>query len=91
MQDGALWIYPLTKLVTLGDTSALVDYTFGSKTVVHQFCGICGVALFEKFLNPASRFRECTAINVRTTNELPAKEVRIQKTEGKSDLPLYQV
>ncbi|KAJ7279699.1 Mss4-like protein [Mycena rebaudengoi] len=87
-RDAALWIYPLKKLVTVQDTTnALVGYTFAKKTVEHQFCGNCGVALFERY---QPRFRTL-AINVRTMNDLVLAEVQIEKEDGKKDLPLYEV
>jgi hypothetical protein len=77
----------LKTLVTVQDTTnALVGYTFGPKKVAHEFCGICGVSLFERFDESPE-----LAINVRTMNDLALAELQLKKEDGKADLPLYEV
>jgi hypothetical protein len=73
-----------TQVTVQDTTNALVRYTFGPKRVGHEFCGICGVAVFE----PSG---PTLAINVRTMNDIVIAELLLEKLDGKADLPLYEV
>ncbi|KAJ7133561.1 Mss4-like protein, partial [Mycena epipterygia] len=64
--DAALWTYPATSTVAYKNEDALVEYTFGKKTTFHGFCGICGVAIRERFVG-AGRDQH-VALNVRAMN-----------------------
>jgi hypothetical protein len=76
----------LKTLFTVQDTTnALIGYTFWRKKVAHEFCGTCGVSLFERFESPT------LAINARTMNDLALTELQLQKADGKGILPLYEV
>jgi hypothetical protein len=86
-QDGALWTYPETPAVTFNGLDSLVEYTFGRKITYHGFCTICGVAIRERFLAP----RTDTALNIRTMNGLDLATVKVEKGDGKSMLPAYEV
>jgi hypothetical protein len=63
----------------------LVGYTFGPQKRAHEFCGICGVALFGRAEGPTR------AINVRGINNIALAELQLTKYDGKADLPLYEV
>jgi hypothetical protein len=86
-QDGALWTFPETTAVTFKGLDSLVEYTFGMKSTYHGFCTICGVAIRERFLGP----RTDTALNIRTMNGLDLASVKLEKEDGKSMLPAYEV
>ncbi|KAJ7443538.1 Mss4-like protein [Mycena latifolia] len=87
-RDGALWIYPETMAVTFKGVDSLAEYAFGPKAVFHGFCKVCGVAIRERFIAPS-----CTdvALNVRTMNGFDLSGVEIEKMDGKSMLPAYEV
>ncbi|KAJ7343829.1 glutathione-dependent formaldehyde-activating enzyme [Mycena albidolilacea] len=87
-RDGALWIYPQTSAVTFKGLDSLVEYTFGTKTTFHGFCKNCGVAIRERFDPPQS---SGTALNVRTINGLDLSTLQLEKEDGKSMLPPYEM
>lgn len=87
-QDGALWVYPDTTRVIFKGLNSLVEYKFGPKMVCHGFCGICGVAIRERFLADGATD---TALNVRTMNGLDVAALEIIKLDGKADFPAYEV
>ncbi|KAJ7912422.1 glutathione-dependent formaldehyde-activating enzyme [Mycena leptocephala] len=85
-RDGALWTYPETTVVTFNGLDSLAEYTFANKVVYHGFCTICGVAIRERFLEDTDM-----ALNVRTMNGLDLATVKVEKGDGKSMLPAYEV
>nr|GAT46471.1 glutathione-dependent formaldehyde-activating enzyme [Mycena chlorophos] len=92
-RDGSLWTYPLTKEITFRGLESATEYTFALKVTYHGFCKICGVSMFERFTGQedGKERSEWTALNVRTFNELNLKELKLEQSDGLSDLPLYQV
>jgi hypothetical protein len=87
MQHGALWTYPETTTVTFDGLDSLVEYTFGPKVVHHEFCAICGVAIRARL----RATRTDMALNVRTMNGLDLATLKIEKMDGKSWLPAYEI
>ncbi|KAF8190407.1 Mss4-like protein [Mycena galopus ATCC 62051] len=75
-RDGVLWTYPLIADVTVHTQESLVEYSFGRKLIVHGFCGICSVHVWEKFFKPEKV--HTIGLNVRAIDgfnftELPTK------------------
>jgi hypothetical protein len=87
MQHGALWTYPEMTAVTFKGLDSLVEYTFGPKVVHHGFCVICGVAIRARL----RATRTDMALNVRTMNGLDLTTLKIEKMDGKSWLPAYEI
>ena len=84
-QDAALWTYPATSNVTYKNLDALVEYGFAKKTTLHGFCGTCGVAIRERFVDDPEM-----ALNVRTMNGLDLAGLETKKYDGKAQLPVYE-
>ncbi|KAJ7250660.1 Mss4-like protein, partial [Mycena rebaudengoi] len=85
---GVVWAYPLRQSLTVHDQDTLVEYQFGSRRIRHGFCGVCGVSVWEHFVDPA---RLDMGLNVRAINEFDWSALEIEKIDRKSRLPLYQV
>ncbi|KAJ7490477.1 Mss4-like protein [Mycena latifolia] len=88
-REAALWTYPETSTVSYKNLEALVEYTFGKKTTLHGFCGICGVAIRERFVGAGRDTR--MALNARTMNGVELATLEAKMNNGKADLPLYQI
>jgi hypothetical protein len=73
--------------VTFNGLDSLVEYTFGPKVVHHGFCAICGVVIRARL----RATRTDMALNVRTTNGLDLATLKIEKIDGKSWLPAYEI
>ncbi|KAF7325321.1 GFA domain-containing protein [Mycena venus] len=65
-RDGVLWAYPPKADVTVHTQGSLVEYIFGNKMIVHGFCGICSVHVWEQFLKPEKA--HTIGLNVRAIN-----------------------
>ncbi|KAJ6548824.1 Mss4-like protein [Mycena capillaripes] len=87
-RDGALWTYPPITAVTYEGLDSLTEYTFGIGTTYHGFCKHCGVAIRERFDLPGDT---TTALNVRTINGLDMSALELEKDDGKSLPPPYEV
>ncbi|KAJ7133512.1 hypothetical protein C8R44DRAFT_730649 [Mycena epipterygia] len=90
--DATFWTadpYPATNTIIYKNEDALVEYTFGEKRTFHGFCGICGVAIWERFAG-VGRDHEM-ALNVRTMNGLNLAALKIRKHDGKLLPPLYEL
>jgi hypothetical protein len=84
MKHGTLWTYPET---TTKGLDSLVEYTFGPKAVHHGFCATCGVAIRARL----RATRTNMTLNVRTMNGLDLATLKIEKMDGKSWLPVYEI
>ncbi|KAJ7510696.1 Mss4-like protein [Mycena galericulata] len=87
-RDAALWIYPDEATVKGLDFVSLGEYTFGKREVYHGFCGICGVAICERFVDEDDH---TVALNVHTMNGVDLAALEITKDDGKALLPPYEV
>ncbi|KAJ7167787.1 Mss4-like protein [Mycena filopes] len=88
-RDAALWIYPATASITFaGLEESAVEYGFGEKKVYHGFCKICGVALFERFVDEEDR---TTALNVRAIDGVDLATLEFEFDDGKARPPFYEV
>ncbi|KAJ7510683.1 Mss4-like protein [Mycena galericulata] len=91
-RDAAVWIYPDSAAVKGLDSISLGEYTFGSRETYHGFCGICGVAICERFVQVGVDDGDNRmAVNVRTMNGVDLAALKITMFNGKASLPVYQV
>ncbi|KAJ7510697.1 glutathione-dependent formaldehyde-activating enzyme [Mycena galericulata] len=86
-RDAAVWVYPDTP--TVKGLDSVAEYTFGRRDTYHGFCGVCGVAIYERFVGEGRDYR--MALNVRTMNEVDLAALEITKGDGKALLPPYEV
>lgn len=82
IRKGALLAFTPAANFTLeqGDAS-LTNYQFGSKTIHHLFCTVCGIASFAKGKLPDGT--EMRAINVRCLEDVDLDAIPVQKYDGK--------
>ncbi|KAJ7266882.1 hypothetical protein B0H12DRAFT_1098573 [Mycena haematopus] len=90
-RDGVLWIYPLTTDVTVHAQESLVEYTFGNKLVMHGFCGICSVHVWEKFLKPEKAHTMGLNVRAINVNGFNFEELPTKVHNGKASMPPYQI
>ncbi|KAJ7510718.1 Mss4-like protein [Mycena galericulata] len=88
-RDAAVWDYVDTPTVSFQGLDSLVEYTFGRRDTYHGFCGVCGVAIRERYVG-GDRDRRM-ALNVRTMNEVDLATLEITTYDGKALLPPYEV
>ncbi|KAF7344512.1 GFA domain-containing protein [Mycena sanguinolenta] len=87
-RDGVLWTYPPITDVTVHSQESLVEYMFGNKLIVHGFCGVCSVHVWEKFLKPEKA--HTMGLNVRAINGFNFAELPTKVHNGKARMPQYQ-
>jgi hypothetical protein len=68
---------------------SLVEYMFGKKSIVHGFCGICGVPMWEQFLNPTKA--DSIGLNVRALIGVNAAELPSKVHNGAGSPPQYEI
>ncbi|KAJ6495296.1 Mss4-like protein [Mycena sanguinolenta] len=88
-RDGVLWTYPPIADVTVHAQGSLVEYTFGNKLIVHGFCGVCSVHVWEKFLRPEKA--HTIGLNVRAIAGFNFAELPTKVHNGKARMPQYQI
>ncbi|KAJ7640844.1 hypothetical protein DFH06DRAFT_623740 [Mycena polygramma] len=88
-RDGAVWVYPLIADVEVHTQKSLVEYMFGRNIIVHGFCGVCSVHVWEKFLNPAKA--HTIGLNCRAFNGFDYKKLPTKVHNGKATPPQYEV
>ncbi|KAJ7133557.1 glutathione-dependent formaldehyde-activating protein, partial [Mycena epipterygia] len=81
--------YPATNTIIYKNKDALVEYIFGKKRTFHGFCGICGVAVRERFAG-AGRDHEMM-LNVHTMNGLNLAALKMGNHDPKLVPPLYEL
>jgi len=86
-RDGVLWAYPPKADVTVHAQENLVEYMFGNKRIVHGFCGICSVHVWEQFLKPEKA--HTIGLNVRAINGFNFAELPTKIHNGKASMPQY--
>ncbi|KAJ7163951.1 Mss4-like protein [Mycena crocata] len=88
---GVMWAYPAKAAVTVHTQASLVEYSFGRKLIVHGFCGICGVPMWEQFLKPEKA--HSVGLNVRAMNISVEDFAKLPKKvhNGAATLPLYEI
>lgn len=60
----------------------LTDYQFGSRTIHHLFCPVCGIRSFARGTGPDGRER--VAINVRCLEDVDPSTLSIRSFDGRS-------
>ncbi|KAJ6595650.1 Mss4-like protein [Mycena vulgaris] len=88
-RSGALWTYPPKSAVTVQTQDSLVEYSFGRKAIVHGFCGICGVPVWEQFLSPTKK--NSVGVNVRLINGLDWVGLPTKVHNGAASPPQYEM
>ncbi|KAF7360465.1 putative transporter [Mycena venus] len=86
-RDGVLWAYPPKADVTVHTQDSLVEYMFGNKKIVHGFCGICSVHVWEQFLKPEKA--HTIGLNVRAINGFDFATLPTRVHDGKARMPQY--
>ncbi|KAJ7125254.1 Mss4-like protein [Mycena epipterygia] len=87
-RDGVAWIYPQRKSMTIHSQDTTVEYTYGRRRTMHAFCGHCGVAVWERFLDPA---RSDIGVNIRAINGVDWTTLTVEMLDRKGLPPLYEV
>ncbi|KAJ6588746.1 hypothetical protein B0H19DRAFT_1248359 [Mycena capillaripes] len=86
-QDGILWAYPPKDDVIVHTQDSLVEYMFGRNIIVHGFCGVCSVHVWEKFLSPVKA--HTIGLNTRAINGFNFAELPTKVHNGKATMPQY--
>ncbi|KAJ7359130.1 Mss4-like protein [Mycena albidolilacea] len=87
-RSGVIWAYPVKADVTVHAQESLVEYAFGQK-IVHGFCGVCSVHVWEQFLTPAKA--HTIGLNVRAIGDFDFAQVPTKVHNGRATMPQYQV
>jgi hypothetical protein len=74
--------------MSIHSQDTVLEYTYGRHRTMHAFCGNCGVAVWERFLDPA---RKDLGLNVRTMNGVDWSTLTVEMLDRKGLLPLYEV
>jgi hypothetical protein len=77
-----LWFVPREKLRLLTPEDDLRDYTFGSHTVRHRFCPVCGMHPFGEGSDPAGN--HMAAINVRCLENVDIAALAVDHFDGRA-------
>ena len=76
------WFLPREKLRLLTPAADMTTYTFGSGTVKHHFCPVCGIHPFGEGTDPAGNAK--AAINARCLEGVDLAALTIKHVDGKS-------
>ncbi|KUJ18306.1 uncharacterized protein LY89DRAFT_717883 [Mollisia scopiformis] len=88
VKKGYLWTFLAEKRfrVTKGAEDELTSYWFGSKTMPHKFCPICGTSVMLRKMHPPREDEEIY-VNVRTLTEVNPFHLNSKKFDGKNIYP----
>ncbi|KAF7973563.1 hypothetical protein HWV62_14828 [Athelia sp. TMB] len=66
---------------------SLSEYTFGTKTKPHKFCGTCGSSIFLD----KTAVNDGWAMNIRMLKDVDMKSIRFSHRDGRNARPLYNI
>jgi hypothetical protein len=76
------WFVPREQLRLLTPEASLSTYTFGTQTIKHHFCPVCGIHPFGEGADPAGNRK--AAINVRCLEGVDLTSLTIKQFDGRS-------
>ncbi len=79
---GLLTFIPAQNFKLTAGEDTLSDYQFGSKTIHHLFCRICGIGSFGRGTMPDGT--EMVALNVRCIDDIDPDGLTVTSFDGKS-------
>ncbi len=73
---------PDEKFTLVSGKEDITDYQFGKKTLHHEFCSTCGVAVFGHGTGPDGK--KMRAVNIRCLDGIDVDQVPLDHYDGKS-------
>ncbi|KAJ0118880.1 hypothetical protein J7T55_013136 [Diaporthe amygdali] len=103
-RNGYLLVYPIKENLKLanGSEESMGSYTFGNKTVKHNFCKECGSSVFFEVQSPppeaiaeaeakGEKLPVIMGVNLRMVTGLEVNKLIIRKVNGAEREPKYTV
>lgn len=76
------WFVPRDALHLLTPASDLATYTFGTQTIKHHFCPVCGIHPFGEGTDPAGNAK--AAVNARCLEGVDLVALQVSHIDGRS-------
>lgn len=76
------WFVPRDKLQLLTPAGDLATYSFGTQTVKHHFCPVCGIHPFGEGVDPAGNAK--AAVNARCLEGVDLAALPVTHLDGRS-------
>lgn len=76
------WFVPRDSLRLLTPESGLASYSYGSATIRHHFCPVCGIHPFGEGTDPAGK--HMAAVNARCLADVDLAALEVRPYDGRS-------